>query len=623
MAIYKCKMCGGDLEIGENSSVCICQYCGTQQTVPRLDSEKKANLFSRANRLRLNCEFDRAYGVYESIIAECPEEAEAYWGLVLCKYGIEYVDDPKTARKIPTCHRSSFDSVFDDPNYDLTLENSIGEASRLYREEAKVIEGLRKGIIEISSREEPYDIFICYKEKDQRGERTIDSVIAQDVYEALCDKGYRVFFSRISLEDKIGKEYEPYIFSALHSAKIMLVFGTDYEHFNAVWVKNEWSRFLKLMEEDSERALIPCFKDIDIYDMPREFHKLQAQDMGKVGAMQDLLRGIEKIIVKPDETKKEPKEPETALSVFSKPLLERGIELLVSRQFVKAENFFDKALEYEPENEKALVGKLLSKNEVMSIEELGVEGKGVCETELFERLRNLENPEINVMLDACLERTLEVGLKKAQTLLNGKSFYMAKQEYKKIVSAYPKNQDALLGLMLAELGFSNLSKLKESCVEFDANATFKKLIAICDDELKRELLSCRERVKNNVKESAKISKIAAVMLVSFMVLAIVIALIVSMSGCSASTDESNFVVEEYGEGYTITELNDSVEFENGHLEIPDEIDGKAVVGIKEGAFENNKEIRSVTIYCEATSKPNGWYLYWNIENRPVVWGYSE
>ena len=32
-------------------------------------------------------------------------EAEAYWGLVLCRYGIEYVNDPATGKKVPTCHR--------------------------------------------------------------------------------------------------------------------------------------------------------------------------------------------------------------------------------------------------------------------------------------------------------------------------------------------------------------------------------------------------------------------------------------------------------------------------------------------------------------------------------------
>lgn len=109
---------------------------------------------------------------------------------------------------------------------------------------------------------------------------------------------YRVFFARVTLEDKLGTAYEPYIFAALNSAKIMLAVGTDYEYYNAVWVKNEWSRFIAMMAKDKTKVLIPCYKDIDAYDIPKEFKHLQAQDMGKVGAMQDLLRGIKKILQK-------------------------------------------------------------------------------------------------------------------------------------------------------------------------------------------------------------------------------------------------------------------------------------------------------------------------------------
>ena len=303
MAIIKCKMCGGDLNVEENSQIAVCEYCGTQQTVPKQDNEKKLTLFARANRLRFACEFDKAAGVYESIVAEFPEEAEAYWGLVLCKYGIEYVDDPATGKKVPTCHRSSFDSVLEDANFELVMEYADVVTRKLYREEAKAIEELRRGIIEVSSREEPYDIFICYKETDENGQRTLDSVLAQDLYDALTEKGYRVFFSRITLEDKLGQEYEPYIFAALNSARVMLAVGTDYEYYNAPWVKNEWSRYLQLIAAGQKKSLIPCYKNIDAYDMPKEFAKLQAQDLGKVGATQDLLRGVEKLFGKNNEQK--------------------------------------------------------------------------------------------------------------------------------------------------------------------------------------------------------------------------------------------------------------------------------------------------------------------------------
>ena len=365
MIVMKCKMCGGDLNVTEGISVVECEYCGSKQTIPNQDSEKKLTLFARADRLRRACEFDKAAGVYESIAAEFPQEAEAYWGLVLCRYGIEYVDDPATGKKVPTCHRSSFDSILEDADFDQACENADPIARRQYREEAKAIEDIRRGILEVSSREEPYDIFICYKETDENGGRTIDSVIAQDVYDALTEKGYRAFFSRISLEDKLGTEYEPYIFAALNSAKVMLAFGTDFEYFNAVWVKNEWSRFLALMAAGQKKTLIPCYKDLDAYDMPKEFQRLQAQDMGKVGAIQDLLRGIGKII--PRETAA-PAAPATPAPQSA--LTERGMLFLEDGDWEKANEYFERALDENPKDGGAYLGKVLAAERVAGLEGL-------------------------------------------------------------------------------------------------------------------------------------------------------------------------------------------------------------------------------------------------------------
>ena len=366
MAIIKCKMCGGDLNLIEGASTAECEYCGSVQTVPKVDDEKKLTLFSRANRLRAACEFDKAAGIYEAIVADFPEEAEAYWGLVLCKYGIEYVDDPATGKKIPTCHRSSFDSIMDDSDLEQVLENADPAARKVYRDEAKAIEEIRKGIIAVSANEEPYDIFICYKETAENGDRTLDSVLAQDVYDALIDKDYRVFFSRITLEDKLGMEYEPYIFAALNSAKIMLAFGTDYEYFNAVWVKNEWSRYLKLMAKDKDKHLIPCYKGIDAYDMPKEFAKLQAQDLGKVGATQDLLRGIAKILAPQANTVVATQKPATSTSA----MVMRGQFALDDGDWTKADEYFERALDENPEDAKAYVGKVLVGLRLSAVEQI-------------------------------------------------------------------------------------------------------------------------------------------------------------------------------------------------------------------------------------------------------------
>ena len=371
MAVVRCKMCGGDLVIEPGSTIAECEFCGSRQTVPTGDDEKKLQQFERAEWLRRSCEFDKAAGVYETIVSEYRQESEAYWGLVLCKYGIEYVDDPATGKKIPTCHRSSYESVMDDPNLEQALDYADVVARRQYREEAKQIEELRKSILAVSSNEQPYDIFICYKETDAEGNRTVDSVMAQDLYTALTEKGYRVFFSRVTLREKLGEEFEPYIFAALNSAKVMLAIGTDYEYFNAVWVKNEWSRYLKICSADKSKHLIPCYKGIDAYDMPREFKPLQAVDLGQMGAVQDILFNMEKYI---------PLKKETAAqeaTVYAAPAdnrqgvqLDRGYMALEDGEWKKADTFFEEALNLDAHSARAYIGKALAQAQCRNLHAL-------------------------------------------------------------------------------------------------------------------------------------------------------------------------------------------------------------------------------------------------------------
>ena len=372
MAIIKCKMCGGDLTLTEGQSVCECEYCGSRQTVPTVDNEKKLTLFGRANRLRLSCDFDKAAGIYESIVADFPGEAEAYWGLVLCKYGIEYVDDPGTGKKIPTCHRSSYDSVLEDSNFEQALENADAVAQKVYREEAKHFERLRKGILEVSSGEKPYDIFICYKETDEFGDRTLDSVLAQELYMALTDKGYRVFFSRITLKGKLGEAYEPYIFAALNSAKVMLAVGTCYEYYNAVWVKNEWSRYLKICQQDREKHLIPCYKNLDPEDMPREFSHLQGADLGQMGAIQDILINMEKYIPLNKNTVVLQERVSVGAAGGSRieSLLDRGNMALEDGDWAKADSFFEDVLNNDSKNAQAYLGKALVAEKCRTVDAL-------------------------------------------------------------------------------------------------------------------------------------------------------------------------------------------------------------------------------------------------------------
>ena len=288
MATVDCKRCGGVLEIIGKGSIAKCKYCGSQQTIPRLLDDKILALYERAGHLRRNSEYDRALEIYENILNETPDDAEAYWSIILCRYGLVYVEDPKTKRRLPTITRIQNTSLLADEDYKAALKYADSEQKKLYEEEAREIERIRERFLTISREEKPYDVFICYKDKDEKGHATEDSVIAMEIYNRLHREGLNVFFAHITLDDKLGHEYEPYIFAALNSAKVMIVLGTRPEYFTAPWLKNEWSRFISLIKAGEKKTLISAFKNMDGGDLPDEL-KLQAQDMTKMGFLENLV----------------------------------------------------------------------------------------------------------------------------------------------------------------------------------------------------------------------------------------------------------------------------------------------------------------------------------------------
>ena len=492
--IIKCKMCGGDLAFEPGSTVCECEYCGSKQTIPSVDSEKKTNLFNRANRLRMNSEFDKASGVYEQIVAEFPEEAEAYWGLCLCAYGIEYVDDPATGSKIPTCHRTLPTSIMEDSNFEQACDYADPVARKVYREEAKTIDRIQKDILSIVQNETPYDVFICYKETAEDGSCTEDSVLAQDVYEALTAKGLKVFFSRITLEDKLGTQYEPYIYAALSSAKVMLAFGTTYEYYDAVWVKNEWSRFLGMMKADKRKVLIPCFKGLDAYDMPKEFRGLQAQDMAKLGWMQDLVRGVEKLCGK----------GETATTVVQKTvvqevqesskadnLMKRVYLYLEDRDFAKASEYIDKVLDVDAEYAPAYVAQVLVAKKLTKEANLTILRASIDDDPTWKKALRFANEE---------QKQRYLGYAKQ---INENEVYDKEQKKKQAELAVKKEQ---YDRALAEISKGNYFWAMMILHQLNGYKDAEKLMRQCLDKYKEELLQKEQEQRKTLAEKEQEQK---------------------------------------------------------------------------------------------------------------------
>ena len=516
MSIFKCKMCGGTIEFNPGDTVGVCDSCGTKQTLPRLDDDRKANLYDRANHFRRNNDFDKAAGIYEQILNEDNTDAEAYWSLVLCHYGIEYVEDPQSRKRIPTVNRAQFTSIFDDDNYKSALHYADGYQKELYEDEAKAINEIQKGILAISQKEEPFDVFICYKETDNSGRRTQDSVLANDLYHQLTQEGFKVFFSRITLEDKLGTAYEPYIFAALNSAKVMVVLGTKPEYFNAVWVKNEWSRYLSLVKNSNgKKMLIPAYKDMDPYDLPEEFSHLQAQDMSKLGFMQDLIRGIKKIVSAGASKVEVKKTVAVGGSVNVEPLLERAFMFLEDGDWGEANEYCEKVLDQDPKNVRAYLGKLMAECRACRLEDLQNCEQPFDGSGNYEKVLRFADPKLAETLKDCNSYIIYKGAVNAMTAADSENEYKAAAEMFKTVPGF-KDADSLVEKCLDNAETCRKDTLYNSaCFNMTGNiirnyeSAIRKFETISGwKDADEQIRICQEKI-DEIKEKEEKSRIAS------------------------------------------------------------------------------------------------------------------
>ena len=289
-----CQCCGAPLKLG--NSVCTCDYCGTTNIVSG-STGKYIDLLNRANKLRQQCEFDRAFRVYDEILAENGSFVDVLWAQTLCEYGIEYVQDPTSGRYMPTLHRIKDESILNSDSFNEAVSMADDAQKAELKNAAMEIAKIQDDYLNIAAGEKPYDVFICYKETDDETEkRTEDSDIALKLYKKLESYGLKVFFSRITLQDKLGVNYEPYIFAALKSATVMTVIGTKPEYFSAVWVRNEWSRFYKLKELNDRKLMLFACNDVD--DLPPVFRQKQAQLLTEPDAIENLSENIRDYVFK-------------------------------------------------------------------------------------------------------------------------------------------------------------------------------------------------------------------------------------------------------------------------------------------------------------------------------------
>lgn len=292
-----CKTCGAPVQRVGNYYVC--EYCRNKWEI---DSGNDVHAVDRANAwsaLR-DGDFEKATALFEEILVKENQNHEAYWGRALSLGGIVYVTDLSENKKVPTCNNITEESFVNSKDVQKAISLAPTDIAESYRKQAEYIEKVRVEWLEKASKEPAYDVFISFKDSDREHgiERTQDSIDAQDLYNALVADGYKVFFSRISLRDKISEQYEPYIYNAIKTAKVMIVFGEKPEYFNAVWLKNEWMRFKSRIEkgEKHKNSLVVVYKNMNPGDLPAVLRSRQCLNAADMTFLSDLTRHIKRVV---------------------------------------------------------------------------------------------------------------------------------------------------------------------------------------------------------------------------------------------------------------------------------------------------------------------------------------
>ena len=272
-----CNICGANYEY--RNGRWKCPACGAFKA-EELSNEEVTLLYNAAQKLRVQ-DFIGAEELYLDITHKYPKQHEAYWGYVCARYGIKHETD-FDGKAIPTCCNPTIESFSDDKDFRKAVELAPAYIAEWYKGQAAYIDRVRSAWLEKAQAEIPYEVFISYKDSDLENgiERTQDSYNALELYNHLARQGYNVFYSRESLRDKIGEKYEPYIFNALRTSKVMIVYGTSAEHINSTWLKNEWHRYIKQIAngEKKDGSLIVVCDGFSPAELPSILSSKQCLD---------------------------------------------------------------------------------------------------------------------------------------------------------------------------------------------------------------------------------------------------------------------------------------------------------------------------------------------------------
>ena len=283
----RCPYCNTPLDIKNAKDgvlKCSCKDCHEAITLPKDNQTDDVKQLIENGKIKLNiCHFKEALELFNAAIEKAPNEPEAYFNYALARYQIQYLRDIKNRKMQPICHVYRDKPFREDQSYKKALSLAADAQKEVYESKAKEIEKIQIEFAKLEKQKINYDCFICTKVTDD-DKKTTDSQKAYDIYHMLQNKGFHPFYSEALMGEYTGEAYEAHILYALYKSQCMLIVCSDEKYLDTIWVKNEYTRYLGLVNSGNKKvkdslAIIYLNSVIETLPLPGyEDTKLQGLD---------------------------------------------------------------------------------------------------------------------------------------------------------------------------------------------------------------------------------------------------------------------------------------------------------------------------------------------------------
>lgn len=459
---FKCLGCGNKLYSKDAVDGLVeCDHCGQKRAVPRMDNSPQALSFLTIGENHLDTgKFNDAYDAYLKASELSPKEPEAFFGMALSQMQVRYIKDEVNNRLQPICYEISSKKFTDNGNYKKALQLATDSQRIEYEQRAKSIDYIQQEFYRLKQSGLDYDCFICVKVTDN-GEKTEDSKDAEYIYDLLKRNNYKPFYSEREIRNAQGVDYEARIAYALYASETMLIVCRDETYLQTKWVKNEYTRFLKLQNDGEKEcdSITIVFYGTPIERLPGKNGKLQGIDFSKRAADQDIIKFVDEHTVEAKKKKEEEKRRQKAseekyakqqkevekkleklestyrkqnASITSDTLYERGNIEIRDSNFQGAAEYYNRSLDIDPKNAQSWWGLFLCDFKVANEKELTVhklnDNDLVALIGELQKNRNFKNSIVNMNDD--LNERYDVFVENITNNVNGNMDILKEKVYK-------------------------------------------------------------------------------------------------------------------------------------------------------------------------------------------------